>query len=70
MAAANFCLGKEDDKIRWACYRELLENRTVIPQAALIKSKHLFIYNVYTYNACVDITLITPTAYDLTATIL
>ena len=34
MAAANFCLGKEDDKIRWACYRELQENRTIIPQAA------------------------------------
>ena len=37
MAAANFCLGKEDDKIRWACYRELQENRTIIPQADLIK---------------------------------
>lgn len=33
LSAANFCVSKEDDKMRWTCFEELKVNRTLIPQA-------------------------------------
>lgn len=45
LAAGNFCLGKEDNKMRWACYQELQEieanesyslDSTGIPQACIM----------------------------------
>jgi len=40
LSAANFCLGKEDDKMRWKCFDELKENRTLIPQACAMGDFH------------------------------
>eukprot|EP00435_Cladocopium_sp_Y103_P057490 s467_g19.t2 len=58
LSAANFCLSKEDDKMRWTCFEELKVNRTLIPQACAMGDFHGAADNsqaVFTYLILSDI---------------